>query len=169
MQAFECQNPTMREQSASQWGDGPWMAEPDYMQWLSRAGVPVVAIRSHSGAWCGYAATWSGHPWYGADYEALVVAAHGGLTFSGDVLHVRQIVGAPGISHRFDYWLGFDCAHAYDLIPGLMIAAFGGSSVYRDVEFIRAECEALAGQVRAVAEIRGGWPPPLAPPEDGYL
>jgi hypothetical protein len=65
------------------------------------------------------------------------------------------------------FWLGFDCAHAGDLspamearmrsygIPSLQGPEFGAfREVYRDLPYVRAEIESLAGQLRAIAEGR---------------
>ena len=61
---------------------------------------------------------------------SLLVAVHGGLTYSQD------------------NWFGFDCGHAGDLSPGLPITfhrAF--CCTYRSLEFVRHEVNQLAWQL----------------------
>src|SRR5690606_4827985 len=36
----------------SGWRRGPWMNEPDKLQWTA-SGYPAVMVRNHVGAWCG--------------------------------------------------------------------------------------------------------------------
>ena len=74
------------------------------------------------GAWCGYVGVSEGHRDFGnehADYRA-----HGGLTFADfcqpdeseecGICHVPD----PGEPDRV-WWLGFDCSHAGDDMPGM--------------------------------------------------
>jgi hypothetical protein len=103
------------------------------------------------GAWCGYVGTPPGHPWRDRDLEGDgAPAVHGGVTYQapchGDVCHVPS----PGEPDDV-MWIGFDCAHAGDLI----LIYQGGSGVYRDVAYARGEVEQLADQVRiARSELR---------------
>lgn len=148
----------------SEWGPGPWQDEPDRLEWRHK-GVPCLVRRSPStGAWCGYAAVEPGHPWHGQP-ELDNVDVHGGLTFAsrchGDICHVPE----PGESDDV-WWLGFDCGHAGDDSPGLRAAIRkidgqlppnlrGGDrllfegDVYRDLAYVKGECESLADQVIA--------------------
>lgn len=52
----------------STWGEGPWQHEPDRAEW-EHAGLPCLALRNRSGAWCGYAAVPPGHPLHGKGYS----------------------------------------------------------------------------------------------------
>lgn len=73
---------------------------------------------------------------------------HGGVTFSG-----RGWRGSP--LSRSLWWFGFDTAHCTDLTPGSleMSREFklgrtpGMGGVYRDIKYVRAECERLARQI----------------------
>lgn len=72
-----------RHADKSTWGRGPWLTEPDKKQWQDQAtGVPCLAVRNHSGAWCGYVGVPPGHPAHGKDYDSVDVEVHGGLTFA---------------------------------------------------------------------------------------
>jgi len=46
------------------------------------------------------------------------------------------------------WWVGFDCAHSSDLVPGLWLH-IGTGGVYRDLDYVRAELEKLASQAAA--------------------
>jgi hypothetical protein len=146
----------------TRYGPGPWVGEPDRLEWRHR-GVPCLMVRNMEiGNWCGYAAVPPGHPWHGKDTDefedAIRVEVHWGLTYAdacaGDICHV-PLPGEPGDV----WWLGFDCAHAFDATPftaklradqgfGFRSAADAGE-VYRDVAYVRAQCEQLADQVIA--------------------
>ena len=130
---------TMRR---AEWPDGPWDTEPDRLEW-SRAGLDCLARRNNYGAWCGYVRVPTDHPWHGRHYDDAAlggVEVHGGLTWSAE------------IRGRDGWWIGFDCAHAYDMVPGLG-ALLGprpeGYSEYRDVFYVRGEVNSLAWQVAA--------------------
>lgn len=112
--------------------------------WTGGRGEILAFWRSaSSGLWCavnegpfgalnGYVRLPEGHPWIGQDYRELEVDVHGGLTFAGE---------------HFDegWWIGFDCAHAGDLIPAFHYNMKG--SVFRDAAYVSAECERLAAQI----------------------
>lgn len=107
------------------------------------------------GHWCGYVAVPPGHPLHGKDYDAVGADVHGGLTYanqcSGDICHVP----APGEPDDV-WWFGFDCAHCWDFRPGhaALMESVGiptpdwdREEVYRDLAYVRAECESLAEQL----------------------
>ena len=106
------------------WGEGPWSGEVDKEQFTDEAtGLPCLVKRNHSGSLCGYVGVSEGHPWFGKDYGDLSADVHGGLTFAdfcqeGDEAHTICHVPGPGEPDRV-YWLGFDCGHAWDLVPGM--------------------------------------------------
>lgn len=147
----------------STWGAGPWTEEPDRAEW-KHAGLPCLALRNRHGSWCGYVAVPPGHPLHGTDYDAVDVDVHGGLTYAakcdGHICHVPQ----PGEPDDV-WWLGFDCGHAGDFIPGIAaslreigfkepydhVAAVGASSffvdAYRTLDYVRTETNRLAEQL----------------------
>lgn len=130
--------------------------EPDRVSWTHR-GVPCLMVRSEStGAWCGYAATVEGHPWYGQEPDAQV---HGGVTFAGPCHGTVCHVPEPGEPDHV-WWIGFDCAHYMDLAPRM--EALMGELVanelrkkldvflsYRDQGYVMKEVEDLAEQICA--------------------
>lgn len=136
------------------WRAGPWDSEPDKLQWVDETtGLDCLIVRNHCGALCGYVGIQEGHPWYGKGYEDVTVEAHGGLTYAekcaGHICHVPE----PGRPDNV-WWLGFDCIHAGDFAPGLhrnvarrSLGDLGGfDGEYRDVVYVRGECESLAKQ-----------------------
>lgn len=138
--------------------DGPWMREPDRVE-FKFAGFDCLLQRSPmSYAWCGYVGLPKGHPYYGKSYneDGIDVRVHGGLTYS------EECRGA--ICHETDgedilHWLGFDCCHYNDLAPGLycrkdvpfefMRKILSGQ--YKDLDYAMAQTKSLAEQLKAVA------------------
>ncbi len=77
-----------------------------------------------------------------SDFDADV---HGGVTHTG---------ASPLEEDSADsYYVGFDCAHAGDYIPGFVPAimyslGYTGEGVYRDMNYVEQECRKLARQVK---------------------
>jgi hypothetical protein len=107
-------------------------------------------VRSSLGNWCGYVAVPPGHPAHGKHYDNVDVDAHGGLTFSGAC--EGQICHVPKPGEPDDvWWLGFDCAHGGDVVPGLaahwhFLSDYIGES-YKGVEWVKWQVRKLAGQL----------------------
>jgi hypothetical protein len=139
----------------SGWPDGPWMQEPDRLQWRTSAGLPGLVVRNWKGVWCGYAAVTHEHLCYGRHYDEPDISVHGGLTYSdrcmeeGPVCHIPE----PGESDDV-WWLGFDCGHGYDFVPRYS-AEYSSTSLvyggdYRDLAYVQAEVESLARQLQSL-------------------
>jgi hypothetical protein len=133
--------------------DGPWHAEPDRVE-FRHAGLPCLLVRGPVGAWCGYVGTPPGHPWRERDLEGVgAPEVHGGVTYQkpchGDICHVP----APGEPDGV-VWVGFDCAHAGDLIFSF-VREVRMSGVYRDVAYARRETEQLAEQAERASVSAG--------------
>lgn len=136
------------------WSVGPWDDEGDREQWTTSAGLPGLMVRNQLGAWCGYVAVSPGHPFHGLGYDEIDgIDVHWGLTYTD----VRNVWMGPVPEQLNDaWWLGFDCAHAGDLMPGIAALVdrqhFGGRpDVYRDAGWVRAAVEDLARQLAAIA------------------
>ena len=137
----------------SSWRRGPWDGEPDFVRFESH-GLPCIVLRHpRSGHLCGYVAVPPGHPWHGVDFATLwredgCPNVHGGVTYAercaGSVCHVAK----PGDPDDV-WWLGFDANHAWDVSPR---DASWGDGDYRDIGYMRRECERLAEQCAARAE-----------------
>lgn len=149
------------------WGDGPWQSEPDKEQWADEAtGLACLLKRNRGGALCGYVGVPAGHPWHGRDWSDLGgVDVHGGLTYSdlcqdGPEGETICHVPAPGEPEPL-WWLGFDCAHAWDISPGMdaELVSAGLSSLrmgdehYRTAAYVKAECASLAGQAANATKV----------------
>lgn len=137
----------------SNWGPGPWMDEPDHVQWQDEAtGLPCLAHRNKfSGNWCGYVGVAEGHPYFEQSYEELDASVHGGLTFADfcaeNTPEGEGICHVPGEGEPEKvWWFGFDCAHLYDLSPGTKMPIFDGE-VYRNLNYVKEECQRLAAQL----------------------
>jgi hypothetical protein len=141
------------------WPTGPWDAEPDRLEWRTKAGLPGLIKRSPmSGSWCGYVAVPPGHPLHSRDYDDVNIAVHGGLTYGGPCRGAICHVPEPGEADNV-WWLGFDCGHHLDISPGIpgMAKTFADLSEvqYRDVAYVTAEVEQLAEQVVRARRTRG--------------
>jgi hypothetical protein len=145
----------------SEWPRGIWDYEADKLQWQDpETGLPCLAVRNFAlGHWCGYIAVAQGHPWFGKqyDHEAVEIDCHGGLTFSDfcaeDHQHGICHVPAAGEPDKV-WWFGFDCAHAFDLVPTMLgtLKRIGArrahqNDVYRDLGFVQEQCAWIARQL----------------------
>jgi hypothetical protein len=139
----------------SAWGAGPWQDEPDRLEWRDAATglVCLITRNPFMGNLCGYVGVPQSHPLAGREYHELEnIHAHGGVNYAapceGNVCHVPQ----PG--EEDVYWFGFDCAHGYDLAPGM--AAIMPEDMrrtmdtpYRDFAYVQDQCARLAAQLAA--------------------
>lgn len=107
------------------------------------------------------------YPCYGHAPESNL-DVHGGITFSGfcqpgDEEDVERIchIPEPGRPDNV-FWFGFDCAHAYDLAPGMVALdrklgldkkypTAHDEDVYRDIEYVKGEITQLAKQLASIA------------------
>lgn len=114
-------------------------------------GYVVIVLQTHVGAWCGYVGLPDGHPWHGLDCENTV-DVHGGVTYaepdppSNSLVQLSLAVEV----HVPSWWLGFDCAHAGNFVPGIHVGLLHGSRVWTQDD-TWAEAESLLAQARAVS------------------
>lgn len=161
METIDYKNPGLDK---SLWAAGPWDNEPDKKQWRDAAtGLPCLIVRNHYGNLCGYVGVFESHLFYGKDYDAPDVDVHGGLTFA-DKCH-ESANECDGICHKAPegednvWWLGFDCAHAWDFGPRDLYRAEHEGGIwrispdcqYRDFSYVTAEVARLAAQLKAAA------------------
>jgi len=145
----------------STWGAGPWQNEPDKKQWLDEeTGYPCLIVRNPVGALCGYVGVSRAHPAFEQDYNDVAADVHGDLTFSGFCHEPEGDDHSQGICHLTEdgervWWLGFDCAHAFDLCPSMAaymrfmeLSAYGA---YRDLSYVASEVQSLARQLKDAA------------------
>lgn len=169
---------TYEDVDKSEWGEGPWQAEVDKIQFLDEeTGLPCIIKRNHMGTWCGYVGVSEGHPAYDRGYNQVddQINVHGGLTYSGRCSPHEEGEEAHAICHVVEggeddavFWLGFDCGHGGDLIPRMaaenrrryketgdeiwndMSEVFGDRATYRDQSYVTAETRSLAKQLAAM-------------------
>ena len=144
------------------WPAGPWDDEPDLEVWTDQpTGYRCLIVRTTTGHLCGYVEVPEDHPWNGSGYDDPAdgskrddgtvdwsdridgkVEIHGGLTFANAR---EQVVGSG-------WWFGFDCAHAWDLVPTMLRDGFHSQaeSTYRNLAYVRNECVSLARQLAEV-------------------
>ena len=119
----------------------PWEDEPDSLEAESHGFTIRLRRNTELGTWCGYVIIPADHPWHGLSYGDLTdVRVHGGVTYSGnEVFHLEWAVG-------------FDCGHAFDLVPMLVSGKFAGTPLetetgtYRDMPYVLDEARHLAEQ-----------------------
>jgi hypothetical protein len=132
------------------WPDGPWMTEPDRLEWRAH-GLLCLIVRSDStGALCGYVGVPPGHPWHGKHNDNIEASVHGSLTYADRCADAICHVPMAGESDDV-WWVGFDCAHAYDTMPGMMSSRLLGLTEYCDLAYVKDQVEKLAEQARAAA------------------
>ena len=139
-------------------GWGERVGEPD--AWSGEhLGFPIFARRGSYGTWCGYIGLPAGHPWVAWEDEPEGVSVHGGITYAQEELPLTDPGGASA------WYIGFDCAHFGDFMPGLVPAEPGvdplatatrlqatGTAVYRTLEYVQAELRGLAEQASRAAQ-----------------
>lgn len=155
----------------------PWLGEP--APWHHEM---MAMLRGPMGAWCGYVAVGPRHPLHGKSYQSIVKPprhilnrevdmvkisvidllcgvddlgegvsvslcfdVHGGLTYSDD--------HCPGAEPDGNWWFGFDCSHAGDIVPRLVEEMPdyppAPGDVYRTFDYAKAEVLSLAKQMVA--------------------
>ena len=119
----------------------PWETEPN-KKTFEHAGLPCLILRQKTllCLW-GYVGLPVGHPLHGKDAharEAGDIDVHGGLTHSWPM--------AEDIDR---WWLGFDCGHDGDIIPGDADMA-AHYATYWTIEDVERETRRLADQLAAM-------------------
>lgn len=120
-----------------------WLDEPSKGE-FEHVGYKCLVLRHDVlGHLCGYVAMPKGHLCYGKDFERIPyedlfpVRAHGGLTFSRE--------GDGEYFPEGYWWLGFDCAHAWDVVPHMPFTFPDGR--YRNFQYVKQETMDLAVQL----------------------
>lgn len=115
-----------------------WLTEPNSKEWVSQAGLTCKINRASFGHLCGYVILPKSHPFYGLKSLSDELKVHGGITYTG-IQHIP-------VKDDSVWLFGFDCAHAFDYIPGKKIQEATPSN-YRNMEYVTQQCEALALQI----------------------
>lgn len=146
------------------WGEGPWLTEPDHLFWFDDATkYPCLILRPFGsmGALTGYVGINWKHALYGkywADDSFPNLDVNGGITYS----RIKKPKFYKHIAKNFPYrwWIGFDCGHLYDYQPVLIkvmekvgcSADLHKTGTYKTVEYVKAECESLAKQLKELVQ-----------------
>jgi hypothetical protein len=124
----------------------PWETEPNNAEWVDEDTGYKCRIQRHGdlGHLCGYVGITKAHPLWGKHYsddEMGNIDAHGGLIHSE---------AQGGI-----WWFGFDCSHAGDLSPRLLMVLiekdrynYDRGETYRTWEYVEREVRELSAQLR---------------------
>jgi hypothetical protein len=101
---------------------------------------------------CGYVRIPKKHPLHGLSYDEVYnlgyeIEVHGGLTYSAST--IGEATGMQYLLSR-QWYFGFDCAHSGDIIPGHPFSFGNENAVYRDYDYVKAECESLARQLKTL-------------------
>lgn len=129
----------------------PWTTEPNMVKWVDQTtGLTCLILRAaEMGHLCGYVRIPRHHTLYLGKRRSKAeqrIQTHGGITFTGE-MH-RQSGGK-----RRGRWIGFDCAHAWDLVPELLqYRGISAENTYRDIVYVTAQVECMARQVKAMAK-----------------
>lgn len=116
-------------------GPGEWMEEPDELD-FQYLGFDCRLRRNQMGSWCGYVKVPEDHVYHGKTWDDLDIGVHGGITFCEKL--------------EDGYWIGFDCAHCYDISP-VLDKAFGNcfaDVVYRNMDYCMNECKKMVDQLK---------------------
>jgi hypothetical protein len=142
------------EQKRATLGEGPWVDEPNYIEWAGTGatrGLVHIVLRGPWGSTCGYVGVPPGHPWHGKDYREIDARVHGGITYAAPCNDHVCHVPAPGEPESL-WWVGFDCGHAFDYIPGRGAYVEPGPTAgpwvdrYRSMDYAKEEASRLAWQ-----------------------
>lgn len=119
------------------------------LSWRDPAtGLRCVAWRHPDlGFLCGYVGVPKDHPAYGRLDLDDAVDVHGGVTFSELGICADRFADDP-----FLWYLGFDCGHAWDVVPALPMLSSIGETEYRNFDYVRRECEHLARQLSEMTD-----------------
>jgi hypothetical protein len=127
-------------------GENIWDVEPDRVEWFDvDTGLPCLVIRiPDQFHLCGYVGIPEEHNKY--LISNLQYDVHGGVTYTSHGNHIIYHNRAKNV-----WWVGFDCAHACDLVPTmakmLKINLFDTLQEYRDISYVMMECKNLARQI----------------------
>lgn len=131
------------------WGEGVWQLEPDQSHFTLENGSPGIIKRDDiNGALMGYMPIGREHPFHGKSFDKIPVDVHGGLSFSkNELIYDDQL--AWFASSKGWWWIGFDCAHAFDIMPavGNMGMKPYPNATYKPYHYVRWELNRLAMQI----------------------
>ena len=99
----------------------PWLTEPDNVDFEYKGYRCLIRRIPYFGYLCGYLNLPPSSHFFGKDYDDIPLIPHGGLTFAQP--------------NDGNWVIGFDCAHAFDLMPGMDIS-FEKYASYKTIEYV---------------------------------
>ena len=154
------------EMDKTKWPDGPWKSEPDHERWTDeKTGLECLIRRNHFGSLCGYVGITESHPAYGMPYHGSLSASDESPTFNEkeplkaklqEKINGIFVHGSLSFSDKWPdeegslYWFGFDCAHFCDFSPACSTNSVFGVGSYKDIHFVREQCQLLARQLSEI-------------------
>lgn len=112
--------------------------EGDFLEWCYKTNCGVeykcrIIRNKYLKHLCGYVILKEDNKFYKKNYDDIPVQVHGGLTFSDE--------------YENEWMIGFDCAHHDDITPGSDYENLSYMGTYKDMTFVKSECESLAEQI----------------------
>lgn len=83
------------------------------------------------------------HPWNDMERDDIPVNCHGGVTFASYWDKIDKAIDSEA------YWIGFDCSHYMDIIPGLNMPAYVDNATYKDRDYVYNEILSMVEQAKA--------------------
>lgn len=146
----------------SSWDEGVWIDEPDAIFWVDKSTwYNCSIIRNQFGALCGYVAVSRNNIYYNDTDTPDSFEVHGGITFNAIGFHDVTDYFPEYIRFRDLRIYGFDCAHGFDLCPGMVkvnrslgllprgAELYSSLVLYKDVAFVINQVQNLAKQLRS--------------------
>lgn len=132
----------VRRVSSGEVGIMEWDSEPDRVEFI-HCGLRCLILRGPMGSLNGYVELPESSSAWGMDHMwENPFEVHGGITFSGTLDQIMQ--------EETYYAVGFDTAHAWDVIPKLNGRwPIEDNSTYKNLEFVTNETKSLAEQIQA--------------------
>jgi hypothetical protein len=126
-----------KDKKLEKFGEGPWLLEPDYLEFEYRGINCLIRRNQLAGNLCGYCQIPKGHPNYKKVDQYFGYRVHGGITYD------------EFDKENNEHWIGFDCAHCDDYSPyykkdGRMTDPY---STYKSIEYVMSNCQNLATQI----------------------
>ena len=129
----------------------PWESEPDHEEWHEPLTGYLCEIKRHPTLLhlCGYVTVPDDHPFHGLSYD----------------LASEHVYAYGGITYKDGGKFGFDCAHADDISPGVLLDLLRADGedlptgvhlaesvckhgTYRTFEWVRTQTEQLARELK---------------------
>jgi hypothetical protein len=141
-----------KEEKTEMWGEGSWTDEPDALQWLEEKTQQVCVIWRHVefGSLNGYVGVPKEHPCYEMPLANVAMMDWPcGITYANPLDYFREVFSFPTDEYLNYWYIGFDCMHAQDMVPGLPIRLPGAT--YKPYQYVRELTELLAQALHAYA------------------